>query len=492
MHTVFFSRIAGCIPTRNPGWRFILGICVSGLLLGQDPSGGPASSTGGLEGRRVDQLEFVLGSEADLDSVLRTTLQEGEVEIDSRPVWSLETARQQARAFHPSLTVAQLQTLVADEEITRSRSRFLPSLTALGSVAAAGSQNTRLYAGGLNNPIIFSRGAVGLVVTQLITDFGRTARLLDGAKARQRAAEMELALAGLELEFQVGLAYLTALEAKAVSRAAAQAVRARGLLVTQVRTLAAQELKSELDVAFAEVTAREADLLALQAVNDLQAARVRLTALTGESQLDAYRLEEPRPENPELAESGGFVARALESNPEIQQLRAMAVAAGAFSKAEQARRRPSILAIGAVGLVPLTENRFPPMEDDYAAGAVTLNMPLFAGREIAAASRAAKFQAEQAHEVLEEAEIRVVQAVRVAGLTLENARRRQELTSTMVATAEQALQLARLRYRAGTSSMVELSQAEMTFTAAEIEHAQARLEVYRQRLWLERLIGEKW
>jgi outer membrane protein len=409
---------------------------------------------------------------------------------ESHPTWSLESAQEQALVFHPSLTIAQLQNLVATEELTRSRARFFPSLTALGSVAAAGSDNTRLYAGGINNPIVFSRGAVGLVVTQLITDFGRTARLVASSKARRRAAEMEAELVGLELKFQVGQAYLGVLEAEAVRRAADQAVEARGLLVTQVSKLAAQELKSELDVAFAEVTAREADLLALQAVNDLQAAHVRLTALTGEPEVGRYLLVEPNLQVELPQEAGGLVVRALEQNPELKQLRALALAAGAISKAEQARRRPTISAIGAVGWVPMGESRVPPMEDDYAAGAVTLSLPLFAGRELAAASRSAQFQADQAGQSLEEAEIRVIESVRVAQLTMENARRRRELTSSMVSTAQQALRLARLRYQAGTSSMVELSQAEMTFTAAEIEHAQARLEVLRQQLRLRRLVGD--
>jgi outer membrane protein len=54
--------------------------------------------------------------------------------------------------------------------------------TAVANLTGVDSQdNSRITAGGLNNPIIYQRAAAGVTVSQLITDFGRTPNL--GASA---------------------------------------------------------------------------------------------------------------------------------------------------------------------------------------------------------------------------------------------------------------------------------------------------------------------
>ena len=44
------------------------------------------------------------------------------------------------------------------------------------------SDGSRIAAGALNNPIIYDRFASGIGVSQLVTDFGRTANLVDRPK----------------------------------------------------------------------------------------------------------------------------------------------------------------------------------------------------------------------------------------------------------------------------------------------------------------------
>ena len=53
-----------------------------------------------------------------------------------------------------------------------------------------GWDNTRIMAGGLNNPSVYDRVAEGVAVSQLITDFGRTnmRACQSGAKSQVRAA----------------------------------------------------------------------------------------------------------------------------------------------------------------------------------------------------------------------------------------------------------------------------------------------------------------
>jgi outer membrane protein len=71
----------------------------------------------------------------------------------------------------------------------------------------------------------------------------------------------------------------------------------------------------------------------------------------------------------------------------------------------------------------------------------------------------------------------VARDVRVAVLTLNNARERVRTSAQLKRYATTAYELADARYRAGSSSIVELSQAQLALTTAELEETAARYEV---------------
>jgi outer membrane protein len=96
---------------------------------------------------------------------------------------------------------------------------------------------------------------------------------------------------------------------------------------------------------------------------------------------------------------------------------------------------------------------------------------LFTARE-----EKARLAARAAVESVRDAENNVIRDVRVAILNLDYAARQKELTADVVASAQQAFQLAQARYDAGSSSIVELSQAQLNLTEAEIAAARARYE----------------
>ena len=84
---------------------------------------------------------------------------------------SLKQAEALALKNNPQISVARL-TALASHQVTREvRSSLWP--TATGDLTGVDSkENSRITAGGLNNPIIYERAAAGVTVSQLITDFG--------------------------------------------------------------------------------------------------------------------------------------------------------------------------------------------------------------------------------------------------------------------------------------------------------------------------------
>src|SRR4029078_12106833 len=102
----------------------------------------------------------------------------------------------------------------------------------------------RIAAACLNNPTILDRFAAGFSATQLVTDFGRTDNLVKGQLLRADAQEQDVETRRAGVLLAVDRAYYAALGAPAVLKVAQQTVDERQLVVDQVTTLAASNLKS--------------------------------------------------------------------------------------------------------------------------------------------------------------------------------------------------------------------------------------------------------
>ncbi|MGB9144875.1 MAG: TolC family protein, partial [Acidobacteriaceae bacterium] len=79
---------------------------------------------------------------------------------------------------------------------------------------------------------------------------------------------------------------------------------------------------------------------------------------------------------------------------------------------------------------------------------------------------------------------RIVRDVRTAWLEANTSWQRLAVTAQLVQEADLGLKLAQARYRLGLSSIVELSQAQLQQTSAQIEDTNAR---YQYRLSLSAL-----
>ena len=117
---------------------------------------------------------------------------------------------------------------------------------------------------------------------------------------------------------------------------------------------------------------------------------------------------------------------------------------------------------------------------NYTAGGIQISMPVFAGGYYSARQHEAELRAKAAAENLRTAEDNVTRDVRIAWLNLNSARQRLTTTQQLRDYAGQAYQLADARYRAGSSSIVELSQAQLELTSAEIANTSARYDVLIQ------------
>ncbi len=402
------------------------------------------------------------------------------------PTLTLKQAQEIALQKHPRITAAELRALAAQQVTIQVRSVFFPNFTANLTAVGAANDNTRIAAGGLNNPAIFERFASGLTVSQLLTDFGRTAHLDESSRLRARAEAKNTEVARAQVLFLVDASYFTALEAQALVALARQTMATRQAVLDRLQALANNQLRSDLDVSFARVSLEEGKLLLAKAQNDLKSASEALATLLGYSEQPPFQLgEEPMP--PELStDTVSLVKAALQSRPELARLRLERDAALKFAAAERGLHNPTLSAIGSIGHLPLRDNRF---EENYAAAGVNLSFPLFNGNLFTARRKEAELRAQALTSQLRDEENELVRDVRIARLNVDYARERLQLTAKLLEHSHKAFDLAKTRYELGSSSIVELSQALLNQTTAEIAQTDARYEHHLKRAVLDYKTG---
>jgi outer membrane protein len=400
---------------------------------------------------------------------------------------TLEEAETIALAQHPRISVANLTTLAARESTKEVQSAFFPNI--YGSATAVGTgdpNNTRIAAGGLNNPLIYEREADGVTISQLITDFGRTSELSQSAKLHARAEEMNLEATREQILLEVNNAYFSSLAAQSVVEVAKETVKSRQQVLQQIQTKATYKLKSELEVSFARVDLDQATLLLAKAQSDLKASFAVLSTLLADRQPETFTLaDEPLPANI-TNDVSGLIAQALAQRPDLARLRYQRDAAKEFAKAQGKLLYPTIDALGTAGLIPTGNSHLGP---DYAAAGVNLNVPIFTGGLYTARRREAEFQAKAADEILRDEENNIIRDVQVTKFNLEYAYDRLALTQQLLQNANEALDLAQARFKGGISSIIELSQAELNQTSAQIVAAGARYQYQIQRSALDFQLG---
>src|SRR5579864_7528613 len=166
---------------------------------------------------------------------------------------TLQDAENLALKNNPQITVARLNALAFQQVTRETRSLLLPN-AAVNLTAVDSHENSRISAGGLNNPIIFERAAAGTTVSQLVTDFGHTTNLVASARYHEKAEDQNARATREDILLAVDQAFYGALQADAVLKVAQQTVASRQLLTDQVSALAKSKLKSDLDLSFANVT----------------------------------------------------------------------------------------------------------------------------------------------------------------------------------------------------------------------------------------------
>jgi outer membrane protein len=400
-------------------------------------------------------------------------------------------SRKQAEALalrnNPQITVGKLRTLEAAQYVRAQRSALLPTAY-LSLTGVDASDRARIAAGALNNPIIYPRAATGASVTQLVTDFGRTANLVSSAKSAAKAEDESSAATAAQVIMAVDQAFYNALETRALLQVAQQTVQARQLTVDKVSALTQAKLKSDLDLSFANVDLARAKLLQLEARNNAEASLAVLSAILGYPDQQNFDLVESsrEPEQPEPDVTPLIVA-AMQHRPEVLALQDQLEAAEKFGHAEHDLWKPTVSALGVVGVAPVRNENLP---NWYGAVGVNVNIPVFNGFLYNARAQTADLQTEVARQKLMDEQNNLARDVRISWQDSQRAYERLGVSKQLREQANLGLNLAQSRYNLGLGSIVELGQAELQKTEADIADTDAQYQYCLTRLILAYTMGE--
>ncbi len=405
------------------------------------------------------------------------------------PKLSLAQAEALAIQNHPQVQAAQNEVNYSNQQIVQSRAAYYPDVTG-DLTGSQGNNSARIGAGDLPASRLFNRFGQGVVVHQLITDSGRTANLVRSSRLQAQATAQTAQATRYDVLLQVNRSYFDVLHAQAVVKVAEQTVSARQLLSDQVTELARNSLKSQLDVSFAEVNVSQAKLLLVRAQDSVQQALAELGRAMGSDQPANYQLaDEPLPSGPP-ASADEFVAQALGNRPELASLRFSRDASYKFADAEKDLSRPTVSLVAVGGFLPfINPPTTAPVPVEYEGIGANVSIPLFNGHLFSARREAAVQRALESDQRLRDQQQRISRDVRVAWASTNDAFQRIDVTAQFLRQAALALDLAQGRYTLGLSSIVELTQAQLNLTEAEIENLNAKYDYQTQYSALQYTIG---
>jgi outer membrane protein len=413
---------------------------------------------------------------------------------------SLKQAESIALRNAPVVGSAYFNAQAAKDVVKEARSQFFPQIE--GDIEAVGTANSIRNAfggsnhqvpqirwgatGGLQNSLILSRESQGFNIAQMIFDFGRTANLTAAAQFDALSQAQKTQLVRAQVVYRVDRAYLNVLKAEALLNVAQQTVADRQVLFDDIQALAQNKLKSDLDLSFAQANLDQAKQLLLQTENAVGEAFAELSAALGYKVEYRFELLE-QGLTPFPKESADALTQlALRIRPDVIAMREQVLSAKKRALAERDARFPRIDAIGTIGRTPIGD---PGVTGNYAAAGVNVSIPVFTGGLLSARQDEAFLRSDATQKALDDTETEVVSTVHAAWLDASTALKNIDVTEALAASSDQGLILAEAQYRAGQTSIIELSQAQLTDIQAEIGAAAAKYDYQILRAALDFQVG---
>ncbi len=393
---------------------------------------------------------------------------------------TLDQAIGQVLARYPSIEAARAEVDAAGARTMQTNADRLPqvsgqagytynSLRPYVAFSFPGMPSTAIYQT-INNSYTAS-----VTARQLLTDFGRTDRLVDMARSGQITAQDALE----EARHQLGYETIQSFYGVILLRSSVDVAREEIGALEEALRIAERKLSAgtatKFDVLTTQVRLANARNHLTDTLSSLEKQENGLRQLLGwdlSAPLDlAGDFDAERPAIPESE----AIADGLANRPEMKLARDSEQTAQLKLDAARRGDRPTLSAQVTGGL---EDSVVPNLYDNkgYFVAGLSLQVPIFTGNRLTGdrIEAGAGVRSAEAH-TLEQTET-VTTDVANAYSDLGAARARLGSADTLVAQAREALDLAQTRYANGVITNFELLDAQSSFRSAELSRLQARYD----------------
>jgi outer membrane protein len=416
-------------------------------------------------------------------------------EESTRRVLTLEEVERHATGQQPQVLTARAATAAAVGQADQARSPLLPQLTLTASylretgnyVPRPGVVPSTITLAPSPSSRSFDFWSLGATLVQLLYDFGQTAQRYHSADALAEATRLSERTTLLQVLYGARRAYFNARAARELGLVARQTLDNQKKHLLQVQGFVAAGTQPQIALAQQTAAVANAEVQLITAENNYETAKAQLNQAAGFVANTEYDVADEvlPPIEGEDQPLELLVARADAWRPELAAVAKQVEAQDASLSSAKGAYGPSITANAAAteqgtALTGLVYN--------WQAG-VAVSWPIFQG----GLTQAQVHQAEAALASVSAQREAIVLQVRLdidsARLAVRAAKATMSAAGDALASAREQLRLAEQRYATGVGSIIELNDAQVTYTGAAAQVVQARYGLASARAQLLAALG---
>jgi len=414
------------------------------------------------------------------------------------PTLTLAEALRTARIEQPILRQAQSARLVAAAQAESARSPLLPQVVGSASYARA-TANFVQPAGTLPNSTTLTSAhtvtsldtfpfyRMGVSASQLIWDFGETLNSFRAARVYAEAQDASVRVTEMQVDYNVRVAFFTARAAKDMVAVAQATLANQAKHLAQIEGFVQLGSRPEIDVTQARADRATARVSLINAENTYDTTRAQLNLAMGVERPVDYELSDDglTGVEGEDAEPTALIDEAVKARPEMANLTLLITGRELSLKSARDGHYPQL------GFnTSLTDNgdTLDRLVWNWS-GALTLSVPIYLGGAINANVHQAEAQLIGVRAQLEGERQQIRLDVEQARLNIRAAKALIEAADDAVANTRDRLRLAEGRYQSGVGSIIELGDAQVAETSAEVQRVQAEYQLYTARAQLLKALG---
>ena len=408
---------------------------------------------------------------------------------------NLDQAIDLALKEHPAVKQYRETAAAARYNIGVARAAYLPQVSFVGNYyygnAVPGFSNKPGSAGtggttgitGVTHYYLYQFQA-----TQLLYDFGKTPGLIKESRASFGQSEQDYAGSRQQVALDARTGYFGYLAAQRALKVQEETVRQNQALLKQAEGFYKVGLKAKIDVTKAEANLYDAEANLIKAKNGVDLARVTLMTALGLKTWPFTQVEDVLEVKGQPQSLEALKAQAQQRRPELLKNRHQQSFNEAAIKVARAGYFPVFTSVASYGWQSL-DQPFATLPSSWYVGAA-MNFPLFEGFSTAYAVSQNKAQLRATlanYEVLQQ---NVTKEVEQAYLDLKSGWDVIRASKKALEAARENLRLAWGRYQAGVSTIIEVTDAQVQFSQADLKFVQALYDYRVFEARLDKAIGK--